>query len=519
MLSREQIISRHDAAWERQRGWAPVIEDAYRYAMPHREGDMRRPAGANPVELYDDTAVLSLPAGAGHLMMRATPPFQKWFEIEGGPAMPQKEREGFNAAMEPVTRAVQEVLHSGPSLSAFFEMYMDLFTGRGNLGIFPGDDTTPVVFTAVPRPSMAIENGAFGRVGGWFRNRTIHARLIDEEWSDAKLSTFLVEKGQQDGEAGDVTVQEVTWWDKSGQNYGYAVVCKDDKDGGLIVDRKYRRSPWITPRWEKMAGAHDGYGPLLKVLPTIRVVNKTVEMTLKNAALGLAGVYTAANDGVINPATVRLVPSAVIPVASNGGPRGPSLMPLQTGRDVNLSQIVLQEARENIRRGLMDTRLPDTREAVKSPTEIFERVKELNRDAGAGFGRLVDEGLVPAVQRTMDVMAEKGILDLPDGFAIDGLFSRVRVTSQLAQVQKVEEVERVINWLMTQQQMLGREAMMLGARVEDIPALLAEDMDVPSRYVRDEQSRRGLQQMIAQMIAQGQQEQLGQAGAVAGLDE
>ena len=67
--------------------------------------------------------------------------------------------------------------------------------------------------------------------------------------------------------------------------------------------------------------------------------NKTLELLLKNASLAIAGVYTAADDGVLNPATLKIIPGAIIPVARNGGPQGESLRPLPRAGDFNVSAI------------------------------------------------------------------------------------------------------------------------------------------------------------------------------------
>ena len=73
------------------------------------------------------------------------------------------------------------------------------------------------------------------------------------------------------------------------------------------------------------------------------LLNKTLELLLKNASIACAGVYTAADDGVINPSNIRITPGSIIPVARNGGPQGASLAPLPRSGDFNVSQIVIND--------------------------------------------------------------------------------------------------------------------------------------------------------------------------------
>ncbi len=55
----------------------------------------------------------------------------------------------------------------------------------------------------------------------------------------------------------------------------------------------------------KVAGEIYGRGPVITALPDIKTLNKVKELVLKNASLAIAGVYTAADDGVLNPNTIR----------------------------------------------------------------------------------------------------------------------------------------------------------------------------------------------------------------------
>jgi hypothetical protein len=93
-------------------------------------------------------------------------------------------------------------------------------------------------------------------------------------------------------------------------------------------------SPWVISRYMKVSGEVYGRGPLLTALPDIKTLNKTLELLLKNASLAVSGAYTAADDGVLNPQTVKIVPGAIIPVARNGGPQGDSLKPLPRSGDL-----------------------------------------------------------------------------------------------------------------------------------------------------------------------------------------
>jgi hypothetical protein len=91
----------------------------------------------------------------------------------------------------------------------------------------------------------------------------------------------------------------------------------------------------------------------------------------------VAGVYTAADDGVLNPQNIQIKPGSIISVARNGGPQGPSLTPLARASDFNVSQIVINDLRMNIKKIMMDDTLPPDNMSARSATEIAERTREL----------------------------------------------------------------------------------------------------------------------------------------------
>jgi hypothetical protein len=155
-------------------------------------------------------------------------------------------------------------------------------------------------------------------------------------------------------------------------------------------------------------------------------------------------VYTAADDGVLNPNTVKIVPGAIIPVARNGGPQGPALQPLPRAGDFNVSQLIIGDLVANIKRILLDESLPPDNMSARSATEIVERMKELAQNLGSAFGRLINETMVPLTAKILEVMDERGLIDLP--LRINGLEVKVTPVAPLAQAQAMEEVNAIMQY-------------------------------------------------------------------------
>jgi hypothetical protein len=204
----------------------------------------------------------------------------------------------------------------------------------------------------------------------------------------------------------------------------------------------------------------------------------------------VAGVYTAADDGVLNPNTVRIVPGAIIPVARNGGPQGEALKPLPRAGDFNVSQIVLNDLRMNVKKVLLDESLPPDNMSARSATEVVERMKELAQNLGSAFGRLINETMIPIVSRILDVLDQKGLIDMP--LKVNGLEVRVAPVSPLANAQYMEEITSATQWMQIAASMGqspgGQEALMAvdaGAMIDWIGDKLA----VPAQVRRPKAAR------------------------------
>src|SRR5690606_9996566 len=117
----------------------------------------------------------------------------------------------------------------------------------------------------------------------------------------------------------------------------------------LLGEGRFAASPFLNFRWLKAPGELYGRSPVMKALPDIKTANKVVELILKNASIAATGIWQADDDGVLNPATVRLVPGAVIPKAQGSA----GLTPLAAPGRFDVSQLVLDDLRARIRHALL----------------------------------------------------------------------------------------------------------------------------------------------------------------------
>jgi hypothetical protein len=355
----------------------------------------------------------------------------------------------------------------------------------------PGDDITPIRFTSVPQYLVAIEEGAHGKIDNVYRRMRLKGEAISQHWADAEIPERM-QRMIEEKPTEEIELLEATCYMPDEGMYSYQVIWPEGKIE--LLQRKMKSSPWIVARYMKVAGEVYGRGPLVTAIPDIKTLNKTLELLLKNASLSIAGVYTAADDGVLNPQTIRIAPGAIIPVARNGGPQGESLRMLPRSGDFNVSQIVINDLRMNVKKIMLDDTLPPDNMSARSATEISQRIQELATNLGSAFGRLITETMIPLVSRILYVMDERGMIEMP--LRVNGLEVKVTPVSPIAQAQNMGDIEKIMQWVQLSAS-LGPEGQM-SVQTANISDYVADKLGIPADLRTTPQER-------AQMLEQAQQ--------------
>jgi hypothetical protein len=426
--------------------------------------------------------------------------------------IPENLREALTEKLEEVTDTAFAYVHASNWDVANNETLLDLAVSTGCMLTLPGDTRKPLNYVPVSISEVALEEGPWGGVGGLYRKHKVKIENIKGQWADAKVPADWLRKAKDDPNA-EVTLCEATYvvrFTDGTDDYGFCYDLIDEKDKARILERSYGFFPWLTPRWLKLPGETYGRGPVIQALPDIKTLNKVVELVLRNCALSIAGVYTGVDDGTLNPSTARIVPGAIIPVASNGGTRGPSLQALERSGDFNIAALQIEDLRMHVKRMLFDRQLPPDAGPVRSATEIVERIKELARDIGAPFGRLHTEYITPWFQNTLHILADRGLVPRID---IDGVGVTVQVISPLAQEQNFAEVEVVVRWIAILAS-LGQELVMLTAKTEELGEWMGTKLGVPGKLIRDKTERGRILDEIKSQVAQQMSQKISSGNVV-----
>ena len=496
----ENIIKRFQAAKTRKEQWESVYEDCYRFALPNRnlyEGyyDGKTVGQNKMADVFDSTAISSTQNFANRIQSGLFPPHTNWCRLEPGNQIPEDEKQAVQEILDDYLDKMFTIIRTSNFDLAMGEFLLDLAVGTGVMLIQPGDELTPVRFTAIPMYLVYFEEGAYGKVENVYRKVRFKAEQIQVEFPDAKLSNSLAQK-LKDNPIQEIDFLEATVKDLETNRFHYCIIHEAEKF--VVVDRTLEFSPWVVSRYMKAAGEVYGRGPLTVAIPDIKTLNKTKELLLKNASLSIAGVYTAADDGVLNPNTVVLKPGAIIPVARNGGPQGESLRPLSRSGDPQLSDLVIDNLVMSIKKIMLDESIPRDDMSARSATEIQQRAQELAQNLGSAFGRLITETMQPMVKRTLQIMSDEGMIVLP--LKVNGMDVRIKPVSPIAMSQNSSDISNLIQYAQLISQLGPEGASVL--KIGEIADYIADKLGIPIKLINNASERAEIVEQTQQAAAQ-----------------
>lgn len=498
---------------------APLREDAYRFVIPYRKGTKQTGVGARRVdEVFDHTAIDSAMRFAGRLQQDFWPAEQTNFALRTGPGFPIAQKDEGNKILEQITNTVQAgCFEDGQFDLAFHEMGIDLSVGTGAMALpFGNDDGGIWDPTSIPMDELNIEQGGGNRISGIFWPRRMSMRELYESYPDGAYGAELMKLYREAPETEIDVHYDCVFERKERREFSRwkFVVWADKQPEKPIHVKRSRTQPIVVSRYFRVPGETWGRGPVLLAMPTIKTVNAAQRLQLQAAAIAMLGIYTAVDDGVFNPSQSPLTPGSFMKVARNGGALGPSVQRLPDPR-LDLTGLVIENMQMRIKATMLDEALPVEGAAVKSATEILERVKRLAQDHIGAFGRLIKEITIPVVKRAIEGCYEAGLLaDIPD---INQVLVKLQIKSPLALAHEAQRVQRIVQWL----EMVLAILAQLGtpdradeiAQVDKALREIGTAMGVPTEYITTEDEAKTLREdKQKQQLALAAASAVGQGG-------
>jgi len=495
-------------------------QGAYEIAMPQRNLYNETSAGDSRMDgVYTSEGMISVDDFVNNVQKSITPLFTRWAKLESGDAVDKDQKHKLDVDLEKTTETFFTHLNNSNFGTASAEAYYDLAVGTMALLLNKGTFDNPLNFQAVPTAHLGLEEGVFGTIGGVFYKNKIAARLIEDTWPDinipANLAKIIKEKPNH-----KITLDAVTYFDSKTDQWYYEVLWFHNKESERLLTRTTKYNPWIIVRWTKIAGEVEGRGQLLKALPDLKMLNHGKQMAATTVQMNAFGCYTMEEDGIVDTRSAEIAPGGFLIVKSNGGGgSSPSIAALPRVGDSQNQEFFFQGLESNIKQLLMANKLPDEGGAVRSPTEIIERVKEFQVDYGTAYGRIMYEYVIPLFRTCLMVLEETGHITIPK-IAIENpvsgnkeekkitdnaAFTKIKMLSPVAKAQALDDVQSTVQSVQMTQA-LDPRLPLVAYKAEKIPEWIANKLGMPKELVRDEKELPGALATFQQLFGEQQPE-------------
>lgn len=464
------LLGRFRVAQTLRQSWESLWNECADYTLPYRNqglGGLQKNH-----KLFDGTASDAVDQLASALLAQLTPPWSSWIALAPGPLATPQEKE----FLGPVLRDVNEILQGHFDRSNFsvemHQAFLDLVTyGTACLRF---DETEPGAmsafhFHATPLTSLHFLDSVRGQLDTVFCQLKLSTEELLARFPQASEHISI------DGaaEARHAVLYAAIPQQQGGMLLSF-ILNPEHAEPVLLEQIAAPTSPFVAFRWQKSAGELFGRSPVMKALPDIKTANKVVELILKNASIAVTGIWLADDDGILNPANIKLVPGTIIPKAVGSA----GLTPLKMPGNFDISQLVLGDLRQKISHALLGDYFA-VQEKRMTATEVLERQAYLAQMLGATFGRLQGELLTPLALRAVSILRERG--EIPD-VHVDGRTIALEYRSPLARTQSQRDIQATLSWLQTAEK-YGPEAQ----SYLDVPAtleFLARSLGVPPHLIQ-----------------------------------
>ena len=421
------ILTQYQRAKFEHDKWLSVWRDCYNFTCPTVQD-------GNNKTLYDATACDAVDELSSVLMGEIIPRNKDWVSIADTDTTATNDIPKNSAIKHDILSALRQ---SNLHMELHQAVTDVVVAGTGVLLVENPNDmaspyrkTTAVQYTAI-RPDKVVlsDMGQNGVLDTLFRVQTHQkADFITLYGAISGVSDTPTTNDTPAGEEIQVLESIIPC---QGKWYYTVQTLNDNKT--VLKKSVYKTCPFVAFRWQRSSDSIYGKSPVMKTLPDIKTANKVVELTLKNAAISVTGIWQADDDGVLNPYTVRLVPGAIIPKAV--GSKG--LQPLQSPGEFDVSNMVLSNLQGRIRKGLLADIFTTT--VNRSATEVQQHALRSRQVLNAVFERLSQECLTPLLHRSIAVLEQNGIIPPLQTIGVRAVvvspMERIADSDQLARLQ------------------------------------------------------------------------------------
>lgn len=491
MESVEKILERFKAAKANKQLWENHLRECYEYAMPERNTiDQWSPGAKKRSRVFDDTAQDALEDFANRMTALLVPANTEWIKLEAGTDIPENAQEKANKYLEETTKTFYNHLNSSNFTSQISEAMLDLGISTGAIIVEEGDGIqSSLNYRAVSLSELILERSSRGIVDTVFREFKIPARDLEASWKGLKLTDTLKEIVLKKPDT-DIELIEAVVKDKN--IYRSIVLYLTEK--ALLQDVEIDFNPYIVFRESTIPGEVYGRGRVMRQLNNIKTLNRMIEDYLKGLSFQANPIFTATDDGVINPYTIKLRPGVVAPVGSNDNVN-PTLRALALSGNPQLMEFAVSKYQEMIRRALLSKPFGSIEDTpVRSATEMSIRNADQAQTTYASSSRIQSELLERIVAASLYILKKAGkVAD----FKVNGREVALKFVNPATR-QQDEATLAAFGRFSEFMQVFPLDVVAQKLKIEDMPVEIYETLGLPMKLKRDDDEVAAMQAQQAQ---------------------
>lgn len=418
-------------------------QDCYDYVDPIRGSGLMGNAGASITDAntrksvqYKGTAAKAVRQLVSHIVSGMVPANARWLDLDIS-NNPDYRDPFLDHAAEQIWRET----HASNFDSAIFEAIADNVIA-GQLCLFVDDRGGVPVFEVWPLAQVYVASSRpDGQVDIVWRVVSMTGLQLEREYGKDALPHHI----QETIKSAPSTQYEVTHCiyprevfpggepGRMAKSMPIGSLHYLDSYSHVLRESGYEEMPVICPRWRKAPNSPYGVGLVYDALPDIKTENLSQKYMLEQAEMAICGMWGAVDDGILNPAAIKIGPRRVITVN-----KPEDIFPLNPPGNLAFADVMIDKLSLSVMQALMADQLAIPESGDMTATEINTRMELLRQMLGPVFGRMQSELLQPLVFRVFGILVRADKLSVPDHMT-DAVLN-VRFISPLARAQRLNEV-------------------------------------------------------------------------------
>lgn len=430
--------------------WTDHWDNVAEFGVPRKDNVYgQRTRGEKTNNLFTGFAIwcIDFVGAAFHGML--TNPSSMWYGLTTG----IRELDSLDTVriwLDEVAHRMNAVLNSSNFQTEIHETYIDIASFGTNILMMSEDDEEVIKFQSIPIYNATIRENDKGDVVEVGREFEFDAVQLNERYKDLrpeikdnlnadrnkKYCIIHILKPRKYAEMQG----QLRHLDKNLPKSQKFVSFHILKEAGYILETGgFEENPYAVPRWSKTSDEKYGRSPLMKALSDVKLVNAMKKVTIQGAQLTIAPPVVAPDNGFLRPLTMK--PFSVNYKRSTTKEK---VEPVFTGANPSIGLDIIQSIQEEIKSHFYVDQLKMIVADRMTATEVIQRRDEQLRSLGPLLGRLHRELLKPIIDRTFNIMLNKGLLpEIPEELAAGGEL-KIKYLSSIAKAQITSEADNVV---------------------------------------------------------------------------